>query len=166
MQELEEAKLRDGLVEIDCVNVVSFIFKGEIMSDYGNPDYWDERYLKTAEQMFDWLESYNSLKYLIRECEPDKTARVLVLGCGNAEFSEDMYADGYINIVNIDISSVVIEQMQNRNANSTMEYTVMDVRELKYPDNSFDFIVDKSTMDALLCGEDSFTNTAIMMKEV
>lgn len=42
----------------------------------------------------------------------------------------------------------------------------MDVRDLKYPDKSFDFIIDKSTIDALLCGDSSFLNVAIMLKEV
>ena len=34
-----------------------------------------------------------------------------------------------------------------------MKWDVMDVRDLKYEDNSFDLIVDKSTIDALLCGD-------------
>jgi ubiquinone/menaquinone biosynthesis C-methylase UbiE len=42
----------------------------------------------------------------------------------------------------------------------------MDVRKLDYPDSSFDIAIDKSTMDALLCGENSFLNVAIMTKEV
>ena len=43
---------------------------------------------------------------------------------------------------------------------------VMDVRDLKYKDNFFDLIIDKSTIDALLCGESSYLNVAIMLKEV
>jgi ubiquinone/menaquinone biosynthesis C-methylase UbiE len=42
----------------------------------------------------------------------------------------------------------------------------MDVRDLQYEDNYFDLIIDKSTMDALLCGDQSFLNVAIMLKEV
>lgn len=42
----------------------------------------------------------------------------------------------------------------------------MDVRDLKYQDNFFDLIIDKSTIDALLCGDQSFINVAIMTKEV
>jgi ubiquinone/menaquinone biosynthesis C-methylase UbiE len=42
----------------------------------------------------------------------------------------------------------------------------MDVRDLKYDDNSFDFAIDKSTIDALLCGDSSYINVAIMLKEV
>lgn len=42
----------------------------------------------------------------------------------------------------------------------------MDVRDLKYSDEFFDLIVDKSTIDAILCGECSFINVAKMLKEV
>ena len=42
----------------------------------------------------------------------------------------------------------------------------MDVRNMRYPSNFFDLIIDKSTIDALLCGESSFMNTAIMMKVI
>jgi hypothetical protein len=78
------------------------------MSDYGNPDYWDERYQK-EDTTFDWLESYETLKPLIEKCAPDRNAKILILGCGNAEMSEDMYRDGYRNLENIDISGVVIQ---------------------------------------------------------
>jgi 2-polyprenyl-3-methyl-5-hydroxy-6-metoxy-1,4-benzoquinol methylase len=43
------------------------------------------------------------------------TDKILVLGCGNANFSEDLYDAGYKNQWNIDISSVVIKQMRQRN---------------------------------------------------
>lgn len=42
----------------------------------------------------------------------------------------------------------------------------MDCRNLKYDDKFFDVVIDKSTMDALLCGDLSFLNVAIMTKEV
>ena len=42
----------------------------------------------------------------------------------------------------------------------------MDVRKLDYEDNEFDLAIDKSTMDAILCGDNSFVNVAIMTKEV
>jgi ubiquinone/menaquinone biosynthesis C-methylase UbiE len=34
-----------------------------------------------------------------------------------------------------------------------------------YQDSSFDILIDKSTIDALLCGDDSFLKTAKMLKE-
>lgn len=42
----------------------------------------------------------------------------------------------------------------------------MDVTDLKYESNTYDFAVDKSTIDALLCGDDSFLNVAKMTREV
>ncbi len=42
----------------------------------------------------------------------------------------------------------------------------MDIRDMKYEAYNFDCVIDKSTMDALLCGDQSFINVAIMMKEV
>ncbi len=38
------------------------------------------------------------------------------------------------------------------------------MRNMRFPSNHFDLIIDKSTIDALLCGDSSFMNTAIMMK--
>jgi hypothetical protein len=40
----------------------------------------------------------------------------------------------------------------------------MDVTEMTYDSNIFDIIIDKSTIDALLCGNDAFLNTAKMLK--
>lgn len=40
----------------------------------------------------------------------------------------------------------------------------MDIRNLHYPANLFDMVIDKSTGDTLLCGENAFMNTAKMLK--
>ena len=52
---------------------------------------------------------------MIDNLELKSDCKILNLGCGNAEFSEDMYDDGYFNIYNIDIAENVIEFMGNRN---------------------------------------------------
>ena len=89
-----------------------------------------------------------------------------MLGCGNAKFSEDLYDTGFKNIYNVDISSVVIKQMMVRNKQRIkMQYETMDVINLKYDDNFFDVAIDKSTIDAILCGDNAFLYTAIMLKE-
>ena len=85
------------------------------MPNYGDPKYWDKRYSDNEGTIFDWLEDYSSLKPLFEELIPHKRARMLVIGCGNAPMSEDMYDEGYELIHNIDISSVVIKQMRERN---------------------------------------------------
>ena len=47
-----------------------------------------------------------------------------------------------------------------------MIYEVMDCTDLKYENNSFDVVLDKSTIDALLCGANSFLTVAQMIKEL
>ncbi|CAK5283375.1 unnamed protein product [Mycena citricolor] len=101
---------------------------------------------------FDWFKTYSDLAPYVRELIPDKDARILMLGCGNSTLSQDMYDDGYKNIVNTDYSRIVIEQMRTRHetARPDMEWVEMDVRDLKFPDESFDVAIDKGTMDAMM----------------
>ena len=138
------------------------------MPNYGDISYWEERYKSSDNTTFDWLENYATLKEIIASLNiPKETGQILNLGCGNSEFSENMYCDGYKNIKNIDISHNVIKSMSERNKDKEgMTYEVMDVRDIKYENNYFDLAVDKSTIDALLCGEDAFINVAKMIKEV
>jgi len=42
----------------------------------------------------------------------------------------------------------------------------MDAMKMNLSANSYDCVIDKSTIDAILCGEFSFYNTAIMLNEV
>ena len=42
----------------------------------------------------------------------------------------------------------------------------MDITKMTYPDEYFDVAIDKSTIDALLCGDNAFINVAKMTKEV
>ena len=139
-----------------------------LMPNYGDASYWEDRYKSCEDPTFDWLEDYSSLKTIISDLNINKeTGTVLNLGCGNSEMSEEMYDDGYHNIVNIDISHNVIKYMKERNKQRPkMTFCQMDVRDIKLESNSVDLAIDKSTIDALLCGEDSFTNVAKMIKEV
>lgn len=42
----------------------------------------------------------------------------------------------------------------------------MDALELDFPDASFDAVIDKALMDAVLCGENSTANVAKMLSNV
>lgn len=98
------------------------------MPNYGDATYWDERYAQSKNSTFDWLESWLDIQKVIEqnalhfETDKDEELRVLRsktnvlnLGCGNSILCEDMYDEGYSQISNMDISSVCIETMKNRN---------------------------------------------------
>ena len=79
------------------------------MSDYGDPNYWEERYRETEGKTFDWLESYDAIKPFIEKHFTHKDIKVINLGWGNSVICEDMWDDGYKDTVNIDISGSVID---------------------------------------------------------
>ncbi|KAI0794493.1 S-adenosyl-L-methionine-dependent methyltransferase [Fomes fomentarius] len=121
--------------------------------EYGTREYWDQRYTQESEDSsFDWFKSYSDIADILREIVPDKSSKVLMLGCGNSTLSQDMYDDGYKNIVNTDYSSVLIEKMRHKHEESApeMEWLEMDIRDLKFEDGSFDVAIDKGTMDAMM----------------
>ncbi|KAG9457362.1 hypothetical protein H6P81_001870 [Aristolochia fimbriata] len=134
--------------------------------NYGDAQYWDSRYIHEAGS-FDWYQRYTALRPFIRMCCPI-SGRVLMVGCGNAVISEDMVNDGYEEIVNIDISSVVIEMMKKKYENlPQLKYLQMDVRNMDiFPDKSFDCILDKGTLDSLMCGTNAPSSASQMLEEV
>lgn len=78
-----------------------------------------------------------------------------MVGCGNSRLSQDMWDDGYKNIANIDYSSVVIEQMRRKHETRPgIEWHEMDVRSLEFGDDTFDIVIDKGTMDAMMAVKD------------
>ena len=82
--------------------------------------------------------------------------------------SEDMYDDGFVKNYNIDISKKCIEMMLNRNVfrRPEIEWSIMDCRKLTYEDESFDLIIDKSTLDCLMCGATAELDVCQMIKEI
>ncbi|KAH9913991.1 S-adenosyl-L-methionine-dependent methyltransferase [Epithele typhae] len=120
--------------------------------EYGSKEYWDQRYnLESEEQSFDWFKSYADVADLLREIVPVKSSRILMLGCGNSTLSQDMYEDGFKNIVNTDYSRVLIEKMRHKHAYAPeMEWHEMDIRDLKFETDTFDVAIDKGTMDAMM----------------
>jgi ubiquinone/menaquinone biosynthesis C-methylase UbiE len=72
-----------------------------------------------------------------------------------------MYEDGYLSISNVDISRTVIDGMASRHRDKKgCSWQVMNVASLAHPDMTFDAVVDKGTLDSVLCGDNSTANAA------
>ncbi|KAL0413670.1 UNVERIFIED_CONTAM: eEF1A lysine and N-terminal methyltransferase [Sesamum radiatum] len=120
--------------------------------NYGDALYWDARYIQEAKcGSFDWYQRYSALRPFIRKYI-SPSSRVLMVGCGNAVISEDMVKDGFEDIMNIDISSIAIEMMRKKYEDvPQLKYMQMDVRDMSFfPDDSFDSVIDKGTLDSLM----------------
>ncbi|KAH0992584.1 hypothetical protein GBA52_004067 [Prunus armeniaca] len=78
--------------------------------------------------------------------------RILVLGCGTSLLSEHLYDVGLKAITNIDLSEIAISDMLCHNAcqRPGMKWQVMDITTMQIEDESFDVVVDKGGLDALM----------------
>jgi len=94
------------------------------------------------------------------------SVRTLIVGCGNSDLSENMYDDGFTNQVSVDYSEVVISKMrESLKDKPNIKFETMDCRSMSFKDNEFDLVIDKGTLDAILCGNDSAKNSSEMLDQ-
>ncbi|XP_034265708.1 eEF1A lysine and N-terminal methyltransferase isoform X3 [Pantherophis guttatus] len=133
--------------------------------DFASSEYWDRFFRKRGERAFEWYGEWSGLgptlgRYLrLRDS-------ILVVGCGNSELSEHLYDEGYHDIISVDINERVVKQMQERSMQlrPKMTYMVMDVLQMDFPDEHFQVVFDKGTLDALLTdGEETTLKRAERM---
>ena len=48
--------------------------------------------------------------------------------------------------------------------NEEMEFCVMDITNIQYPENCFDIIIDKGTLDCLFCAKNSYAHIVKALK--
>ena len=157
--------------------------------DYGTVAYWDDRYEKQAGKIFDWVDTFEQVKPIFDqhilaplfhqhaqaqgEGESSSvedflpTLKILNVGCGNSILPEELYDLGYRQVYSFDISAPCIETMATRNRESRPEllWHVMSCTSLDYDSDMFDVVIDKSTIDCLVCGKRAYQKTAQTMKE-
>ncbi|CAE8583539.1 unnamed protein product, partial [Polarella glacialis] len=146
---------------------------------YKDVDYWESRY-RTGDKGANpdhiddrgvgWLCTYDGpvMQTLNAITGEDKSKTLLNIGCGMDRLSEDVYADGYTNLLSSDISPSAIGEMAAKTA-ATMpaaKWFVDDVLGMTVASQSVDVVLDKGTMDALLIRPNPFANAAQMLREV
>ncbi|XP_072330194.1 EEF1A lysine methyltransferase 4 isoform X1 [Scyliorhinus torazame] len=131
---------------------------------YKDQDYWDERY--RHEETFEWFGAFSCFEHLLKEeIRSDET--ILILGCGNSSMSYDMFMSGYRSITNIDFSAICIEKMASKYASCPgMEWKVMDAKTLEFENESFDVVLEKGTLDAMMVDETDPWNVSQETKEI
>ncbi|CAM9523140.1 unnamed protein product [Ectocarpus sp. 13 AM-2016] len=119
--------------------------------EFRSKEYWDS-FFQQRTDAFEWYGEYEDLRKLVHRTLR-RTERILVIGCGNSNFSAELYDDGFEEIENVDFSDPVIAEMHRSHSGvrPKMTWTVMDVTDMSgYEDGSFDAVVDKGTLDALM----------------
>jgi EEF1A lysine methyltransferase 4 len=118
---------------------------------YHSRDYWEETYRASGDAVDDWLQTFDVLRPHI-ESAAQPADRVLIIGNGNSPLGEQMYDAGWHDIVCVDFSPTVTAAMAARaGGRPGLSYREMDVRRLAFDDASFDAVIDKGTLDAIIC---------------
>ncbi|RYG97514.1 class I SAM-dependent methyltransferase [archaeon] len=127
-------------------------FTPDSNADFKLQEYWERRFQK--EESYEWLTSWKNVRtQILPYIKP--TDRILIVGCGNSSFSADIYDEGFHNITNIDFAESVITRLRELHVLSRpeMSWEVMDMTALAFTDESFDVVLDKAAMDALVVDE-------------
>ncbi|CBI17265.3 unnamed protein product, partial [Vitis vinifera] len=141
----------------------------QTLGDFTSKENWDKFFtIRGSDDSFEWYAEWPQLKdpllsHLSSTAPPSDPAseppqppppplQILVPGCGNSRLSEHLYDAGFHGITNVDFSKVVISDMLRRNVRSRpdMRWRVMDITSMQFPDGSFDAILDKGGLDALM----------------
>ncbi|XP_075654146.1 uncharacterized protein LOC142624463 [Castanea sativa] len=134
----------------------------ETLGDFTSKENWDRFFsIRGSDDSFEWYAEWAELRGPLlshlqqqqqqREHQPNM--QILVPACGNSRLSEHLYDDAALKaITNIDFSKVVISDMLRRNVRQRpeMRWRVMDITTMQFMDETFDAVVDKGGLDALM----------------
>uniref|UniRef100_A0ACD5UAQ0 Uncharacterized protein n=1 Tax=Avena sativa TaxID=4498 RepID=A0ACD5UAQ0_AVESA len=124
------------------------------LEDFTSRENWDKFFaLRGGGDSFEWYAEWPQIKSPLRSLLLGaEGADILVPGCGSSALSEELYDLGFRRITNIDFSRVIVADMLRRHARvrPEMRWRVMDMTKMQFPDGSFDFILDKGGLDALM----------------
>ncbi|XP_061681831.1 eEF1A lysine and N-terminal methyltransferase [Syngnathoides biaculeatus] len=122
--------------------------------EFSTAEYWERFFKKRGEKSFEWYGDYNKLCGVLHKYIKIKD-KVLVVGCGNSELSEQLHDVGYKNLTNIDISETVVSHMNQRNNERRpgLTFQQVDATQMPYEDACYQSALDKGTLDAMASEE-------------
>lgn len=134
------------------------------LGDFTSKENWDKFFtIRGTDDSFEWYAEWTELHHPLlsllagndenhSSSSSSPLLKILVPGCGNSKLSENLYDAGFKEITNIDFSKVVISDMLRRNVRDRpgMRWRVMDMTQMQLADESFDVVLDKGGLDALM----------------
>merc|ERR1711968_321495 len=112
--------------------------------------YWESHYAGTKDT-FDWYQQYSHLEVLLQGVAND--SNVLITGAGTSMIGLELAKRGVAQPTNIEQSQAAVQAMKGVDSESLCRWDCGDVTQMGYPNDNFDFVVDKAVLDAILCQE-------------
>ncbi|KAL9411310.1 hypothetical protein AB3S75_044996 [Citrus x aurantiifolia] len=129
----------------------------QTLGDFTSKENWDKFFtIRGTGDSFEWYAEWPQLRdpliSLIGAPTSSPPPQILVPGCGNSRLSEHLYDAGFHGITNVDFSKVVISDMLRLNVRDRpdMRWRVMDMTSMQFMDETFDVVLDKGGLDALM----------------
>lgn len=119
---------------------------------YSDIKWWDDEFKKCQKgDSYEWYIKADGFWDVFNKLfSNNKDIQILNLGCGISRLQEFLYDQGYHNLTNCDGSKSCIELMKSEDSRN-MKWDLFDLLDrFPYPDQSFDCLIDKATLDALL----------------
>lgn len=144
----------------------------------GDGTAWDRRFVRQAMMQARDARAVNDEWYISYQDSPElqgflravlsRDALICQVGCGNSRMAPALHQDGYKYLVNVDISRVVIGQMQKkfRGTHDGMLFLLGDATSLPWPSDIVDVFIDKGTLQSLLLLCDGVTRVASFAREM
>eukprot|EP00931_Biecheleriopsis_adriatica_P004341 TRINITY_DN106026_c0_g1_i1.p1 TRINITY_DN106026_c0_g1~~TRINITY_DN106026_c0_g1_i1.p1 ORF type:complete len:243 (+),score=40.59 TRINITY_DN106026_c0_g1_i1:52-729(+) len=127
------------------------LFRGDTLRSWlGRKEYWDAAYASGRySEQYEWNQSCEVVwPYIERMLGNDRNSRVLHVGCGNSRVGKLLHDAGFMNVVNVDYSSVVIDMMRNKEPE--LCWLCADCAEPgSLGSVPYDYCIDKGAIDSL-----------------
>lgn len=121
-------------------------------SEFKDKEYWETFFRNRGNVAFEWYGEFGNIFEEMKTVVESPQSKILSIGCGNSDFSSNLYDKGFTSITNIDFSTVVIEEMKLKNIHrQQMKWLVGDMTNMpEISDGSCDIVFDKGALDAIL----------------
>jgi SAM-dependent methyltransferase len=128
-------------------------FESEDNKLYARPEWWESEYQKCkAGDSYEWFTGSYDENFVTKLLSliPSPSSRIINLGCGISHVQDWISDAGFRDITNVDVSETCIELMRQSDTRA-MKWIVADLTQtFLFESESFDFALDKGTLDALI----------------
>lgn len=105
---------------------------------------FEECYLRVEETQWWCRARRDVVRRLVHEIAPDRSSRILEVGCSGGVLLQQLLVEGYDNVHGVDISESAIRTARARGLRNVR---TMDAAGLTFPDNSFELVIASDVLE-------------------